>query len=87
MLCAKSVDDFDRKVNTILQREFQTILEMGLLSEEALLPAVECVRSSLREAFPVMSSAEVDYHLKHLQTQCREIAYRIFDVAYTTYWN
>lgn len=87
MLRTKSVDDFDRKVNTILQREFRTILEMGLLPEEALLPAVECVRSSLREAYPAMSSAEVDFHLKHLQNQCRETAYRIFNVAYTTYWN
>ncbi|MEJ2007615.1 MAG: hypothetical protein P8Z30_05550 [Acidobacteriota bacterium] len=87
MLCARSLDDFDRKVNTILEREFKTVVEIGLLTEEALRPVVARMRSSLREAYPAMSAAEVDIHLQRLQDQCREIAYRIFDLSYTKYWN
>lgn len=87
MFCGGSVDDFDRKVNTILAREFKTVLEIGLLSEDALLPVVSEMRSSLREAFPNMSILEAEAHLRRLQDQCREIAHRIFDVAYTKYWN
>lgn len=87
MLCVKSVDDFDSKVLRILVQEFRTILEIGLLSEESLIPVVSQMRNSLREAYPAMSMSEVDFHLDRLQQQCREIAYRIFDRTYTTYWN
>lgn len=87
MLRAKSMEDFDRKVITILEREFKTVVEIGLLTEESLLPVVSEMRNSLREAYPAMSASEVEVHLGRLQEQCREIAYRIFNVAYTKYWN
>lgn len=87
MFGARSVDEFDREVKTILAREFKTILETGLLTEEALLPVIAGMRISLREAFPAMTDKEAEVHLRGLQNQCREIAYRIFDLAYTTYWN
>ncbi len=87
MFCGKSVEAFDQKVQSILVKEFKAVLEMGLLSEEALLPVVVEMRNSLREAFPEMSPKEAEIHLRQLQDQCREIAYRIFDVTYTTYWN
>lgn len=87
MLCAKSKDEFDIEVIRILSREFRTIVEAGLLSEEVLIPAVTGVRCSLREAFPEMSAEEAEFHLKQLQDQCREMAYSIFKMSYTTYWN
>jgi hypothetical protein len=87
MFCARSVDDFDRQVKTILVQEFVGVVELGLLTEESLLPVIAGMRCSLREAYPAMSAAEVEIHLRHLQDQCREVAYRIFDLAYTTYWS
>lgn len=87
MFCAKSMEAFDQEVTSILVREFKTVLEMGLLTEDALLPVVLEMRNSLREAFPEMSPKQAEAHLRLLQDQCREIAYRIFDVTYTTYWN
>lgn len=87
MFPAMSLSDFDREVKTILVREFEGVLELGLLSEETLIPVVAGIRTSLREAFPAMSPHEVEYHLMHLREQCREMAYSIFSLTYTNYWN
>jgi|YelNatPaOPRAMG01_1025707.scaffolds.fasta_scaffold27895_2 hypothetical protein len=87
MFPAMSLSDFDREVKTILVREFEGILDLGLMSEEALIPVVAGIRSSLREAFPSMSPKDVEFHLKQLQDQCRDTAYSIFHLAYTDHWN
>lgn len=87
MFCTASVDDFDDRIDRILEREFKTVVEIGLVPEDVLLPAVEEMRSSLRTALPTMSATELDAHLKHLQNQCREMAYDIFSLAYAQYWN
>lgn len=87
MFRARSLDEFDRKVNRILEREFTTLVEMGLVTVEDLIPVVEGMRDSLLEAFPVMSPGEIELHLGRLQDQCRETAYHIFNLSYTTYWN
>lgn len=87
MFCARSLDEFDHKVNRILEIEFKTVVEMGFVTEEALIPVVAEMRDSLLEAFPMMSPGEIELHLRRLQDQCRETAYHIFNLAYTTYWN
>lgn len=87
MFCTMSVEDFDHRVKTILVEEFVGVLEMGLLSEDALLPVVAGMRRSLREAFPNMSVAEAEFHLQLLQDQCREAANSIVTLADAGYWN
>jgi hypothetical protein len=87
MFCTMSVDDFDQRVKSILVQEFVGVLELGLLSEEALLPVVAGMRSSLCDAFPTMSVAEAEYQLQALRDQCRETANSIVTLADSGYWN
>jgi hypothetical protein len=87
MFCAMSLEDFDHRVKTILAQEFVGVLELGLLSEDALLPVVAGMRRSLRDAFPNMSVAEAEFHLQFLQDQCRETANSIVALADSGYWN
>ncbi len=87
MICTMSVDDFDQRVKTILIQEFVGVLELGLLSEESLLPVVAGMRSSLCDAFPAMSTAEAELHLHALRDQCREAANSIVALADSEYWN
>lgn len=87
MICTMSVEDFDQRVKTILVQEFVGVLELGLLSEESLLPVVAGMRSSLRDAFPAMSAAEAEFHLQVLRDQCRETANSIVALADSEYWN
>jgi len=87
MICAMSVEDFDQRVKTIMIQEFVGILELGLLSEESLLPVVAGMRSSLCDAFPTMSAAEAEFHLQALRDQCRETADSIVALADSEYWN
>ena len=87
MFCTMSPKDFDQRVKTILVEEFVGVLEMGLLSEESLLPVVAGMRSSLNEAFPGMSKAEAEFHLQQLQDQCRDTANSIVSLADAESWN
>ena len=87
MCCTMSVEDFDQRVKSILVQEFVGILELGLLSEEALLPVVAGMRNSLCEAFPTMSKADAEFHLQALRDQCRETASSIVALADAGYWN
>ena len=87
MFCTMSVEDFDKRVKTILAQEFIGILDLGLLSEETLLPVVAGMRTSLRDAFPAMSVAEAEFHLQVLRDQCRETASSIVAMADSGYWN
>ena len=87
MCCTMSVEDFDERVKSILVQEFVGVLELGLLSEEALLPVVAGMRTSLCEAFPTMSVGEAEFHLQALRDQCRETASSIFTLADAEYWN
>jgi len=87
MFGTMSLEDFDQKVKSILAQEFVDILDLGLLSEEALLPVVTGMRGSLREAFPTMSGAEAEFHLQLLRDQCRDTANSIVALADSGYWN
>ena len=87
MICTMSAEDFDQRVKTIMIQEFVGVLEMGLLSEESLLPVVAGMRSSLCDAFPTMSSAEAEFHLQALRDQCRETASSIVALADSAFWN
>lgn len=87
MFARMSVDDFDQRVKSILVQEFLGILEMGLLSEAALLPVVSGMRNSMCEAFLSMSSAEAEFHLQALRDQCRETANSIVALADSGFWN
>jgi hypothetical protein len=87
MYCTMSVEDFDQRVKSILVQEFIGVLELGLLSEEALLPVVAGMRSSLCEAFPTMSMPEAEFHLQALRDQCRETASSIVALLDAGYWN
>ena len=87
MFDTMSVEDFDQRVKSILVQEFVGVLEMGLLSEEALLPVVSGMRNSLCEAFFSMSTAEAEFHLQGLRDQCREAANSIVALADSGYWN
>lgn len=87
MACEMSMYDFDQAVKMILNQEFVGVLEMGLVSEEALLPVVAGMRHSLRKAFPTMSKAEAELHLHQLQQECRDTADSLFAVAEGMYWN
>lgn len=87
MLCTMSLDDFDKRVKTILAEEFIGMLDLGILSEESLLPVVTGMRNSLRNAFPTMSVAEAEFHLELLRDQCRETANSIVAMADSGYWN
>lgn len=87
MFDTMSVEDFDQRVKTILEQEFIGVLELGLLSEEALQPVVYGMRSSLCEAFSTMSLAEAEFHLQALRDQCRETATSIVALADSGYWN
>lgn len=87
MFSAMSVEDFDQRVKTILIQEFVGVLEMGLLSEEALLPVVAGMRSSLCDAFSTMSVAEAEFHLQTLRDQCKETASRIVALSDSEHWN
>lgn len=87
MFCTMSLEDFDQKVKTILAQEFVDILDLGLLSEETLLPVVTGMRGSLREAFPSMSASEAEFHLQLLRDQCRDTANSIVAMADSGYWN
>jgi hypothetical protein len=82
-----SQEDFDHRVKTILAREFDDILDLGLLSEEALRPVITNMRRNLSEAFPNMSVAEAERHLQHLEQECRETASRIVALADARLWN
>ena len=87
MFDTMSVEDFDQRVKSILVQEFVGVLEMGLLSEEALLPVVSGMRNSLCEAFFSMSTAEAEFHLQGLRDQCREAANSIVALADSGFWN
>lgn len=87
MFGTMSVEDFDQRVKTILIQEFVGVLELGILSEEALLPVVAGMRSSLCDAFPKMSVAEAEFQLRLLQDQCRETANSIVALADSGHWN
>lgn len=87
MFSTMSVEDFDQRVKSILVQEFVGVLEMGLLSEEALLPVVAGMRSSLCDAFPSMSVAEAEFHLQVLRDQCKETANRIVSLSDSEHWN
>lgn len=87
MICTMSVEDFDHRVKTILVQEFVGVLELGLLSEDALLPVVAGMRRTLRDAFPGMSVAEAEFHLQLLQDQCRDTANSIVALAESEHWN
>ncbi len=87
MFGTMSVEDFDQRVKTILIREFVGVLELGILSEETLLPVVAGMRSSLCNAFPKMSVAEAEFQLQLLQDQCRETANSIVALADSGHWN
>ena len=87
MFDTMSVEDFDQRVKTILEQEFVSVLELGLLTEEALLPVVLGMRSSLCDAFSSLSLAEAEFHLQALRDQCRETASSIVALADSGYWN
>ena len=87
MFGTMSVEDFDQRVKSILVQEFVGVLELGLLSEEALLPVVSGMRNSLCEAFFSMSTAEAEFHLQAPRDQCREAACSIVALADSGYWN
>lgn len=87
MICTMSVEDFDQRVKTIMIQEFVGVLELGLLSEESLMPVFAGMRSSLCEAFPSMSAAEAELHLQALRDQCRETVNSIVALADSKYWN
>ena len=87
MICTMSAEDFDQRVKTIMIQEFVGVLEMGLLSEESLLPVVAGMRSSLCDAFPAMSAAEAEFHLQALRDQCRDTANSIVALADSESWN
>jgi hypothetical protein len=87
MFCTMSQEDFDQRVKTILAREFDEVLDLGLLSEEALLPVITNMRRNLNEAFANMSVAEAERHLQHLQHECRETASHIVALADARLWN
>ena len=87
MFCTMSKEDFDQRVKTILAREFDEVLDLGLLSEEALRPVITNMRRNLNEAFPNMSIAEAERHLQHLQQECRETASSIVALADARVWN
>jgi hypothetical protein len=87
MICTMSVEDFDQRVKTIMIQEFVGVLEMGLLSEESLLPVVAGMRSSLCDAFPAMTTAEAEFHLQGLRDQCRETVASIVSLSDSEYWN
>lgn len=87
MFCTMSLEDFDKRVKTILAEEFIGILDLGILAEESLLPVVAGMRNSLRDAFPEMSVAEAEFHLQLLRDQCRETANSIVERADSGYWN
>jgi hypothetical protein len=87
MFCTMSVEDFDQRVKTILVQEFVGVLEMGLLSEESLLPVVAGMRNSLCDAFPTMSVAEAEFQLQVLRDQCKETANKIVALSDSGHWN
>jgi hypothetical protein len=87
MFCAMSMEDFDQRVKTILIQEFVNVLEMGLLSEDALLPVAAGMRTSLCDAFPTMSVAEAEFHLQVLRDECRETASKIVSLSDSVHWN
>lgn len=82
-----SLLEFDQAVKSILDQAFGGVLEMGLVSEEALFSVITGMRSSLRKAFPEMSGPEAELHLLQLQEECRDTVDSIFSVAETAYWN
>lgn len=82
-----SLDDFDQEVKMILDQEFLSVLEMGLVSEETLFPVVTGMRSSLRQAFPTMSRMEVEMYLLQLRQECRDTADSILALADITHWH
>jgi len=81
------MEDFDQKVKSILVHEFVGVLEMGLLSEEALLPVVAGMRNSLCNAFPNMSVAEAEFQLQTLRDQCKETVSRLVALSDSQHWN
>jgi len=87
MFCSMSMDDFDNRVKTILAQEFSGVIDVGLLSEETLMPVITRMRTSLQQAFAAMSVAEVEFHLQMLRDQCRETADSIVAMADSGYWN
>lgn len=87
MFCTMSVEDFDQRVKTIMIQEFVGVLELGLLSEESLLPVFAGMRSSLCDAFSSMSPAEAELHLQALRDQCRETVTSIVALADSKNWN
>ncbi len=87
MSCHMSLYDFDRAVKMILNQEFVGVLEMGLVSEEALFPVMAGMRISLRRAFPAMSETEAELRLQQLQEECRDTADSIFAIAEAVRWN
>lgn len=82
-----SLEEFDRAVELIVDQEFVGVLDMGLVSEETLFPLVAGMCSALHEAFPAMSGAEAEFHLRQLRRECRETANSIIALAETEYWN
>ena len=87
MSCEMSLYDFDQAVKMILDQEFVSVLEMGIISEADLFPVMVGMRSSLRQAFAAMSQAEVELHLEQLQQECRDTANSIFALAESVYCN
>lgn len=87
MVCSMSKDDFDNRVKSILAQEFSAVIDVGLLSEETLMPVITRMRTSLHEAFAAMSVAEAEFHLQMLRDQCRETADSIVAMADSGYWN
>lgn len=87
MTSGMSVHEFDRAVKSILDQAFGGVLELGLVSEEALFSVMTGMRNSLRKAFPAMSGSEAELHLLQLREQCRDTVDSIFAVAETVYWN
>lgn len=87
MSCEMSLYDFDQAVKLILDQEFVGVLEMGLVSEEALFPVMTGMRTSLRQAFSAMSPMEAELHLQQLRQECRATAESIFAISESTFWH
>jgi|GEM_PF-2004135 len=78
--------DFDQAAKGVVEKEFNTLQEVGLLTDEVLCPIAQRMCESIHKVSPTMSGLEAEYLLQLLRKECRKMADKILKMAEDTCW-